>query len=126
MIQVETTVISDNCLAWKDRLNAHREKLSRCQKHLQFAARRQLTREQLQDVEQLHNQLHVQLVNIHDLKHAIRSHLKKTDHEFDVKYGHLNDDTLAEHEELMQRYSALEERLHELQDRFAAFLRALS
>lgn len=118
MIQVETSVISDNCLAWKERLNSYRAKLAECQSILQEAARKQLTREELLQVEQLHNQLHVQQVNIHDLKHAIRSHFKKTDHEFQRREGHLKDDTMAEHTELLNRYRALEERLRELQSRF--------
>ncbi|RYY60792.1 MAG: hypothetical protein EOO05_08700 [Chitinophagaceae bacterium] len=122
MIQVENNVISDSCNAWRERLKDHREKLNECQRHLQESAAKQLTRDQLQEVEQLHNQFHVQLVNIHDLKHAIKTHLKKTGYEFDVKHGHLNDDTLAEHEELLARYSGLEERLHELQARFNRYL----
>ncbi|RYY56356.1 MAG: hypothetical protein EOO09_06980 [Chitinophagaceae bacterium] len=123
MIQVETTVISDNCTAWRDRLREHREKLNDCQHQLQQLAARELTTDQLRDLEQLHNQFHVQLVNIHDLKHSIKTHLKKTDFEFNVKNGHLNDDTLAEHEVLLTRYSGLEERLQELQDRFTRFVK---
>ena len=122
MIQVESTVISDNCNAWRERLKDHRSKLSECQRHLQESAARRLSRDQLQEVEQLHNQFHVQLVNVHDLKHAIKTHLKKTDYELNVKNGHINDDTLAEHELLLSKYSGLEERLHELQSRFSRFL----
>lgn len=122
MIQVENSVISDNCNAWRERLKDHRDKLNECQRHLQESAGKMLSQEQLRIVEQLHNQFHVQLVNIHDLKHAIKAHLKKSDYEFDLKNGHINDDTLAEHKALLARYSGLEERLHELQDRFRNFL----
>ncbi|MET0637640.1 MAG: hypothetical protein ABWZ25_16545 [Chitinophagaceae bacterium] len=126
MIQVETTVISDNCNAWKERLNDHRNKLNDCLRYLQEAAGRMLSKEQLREVGQLYNQFHVQLVNIHDLKHAIRSHLRKTDYEFNVKNGHLNDDTMAEHETLLARYSHLEERLQELRVRFVSFVGRLN
>ena len=126
MIQVETSMISGNCNAWRNRLKVHRDKLNECQVHLQEAAGRRLTSHQLQDVEQLHNQFHIQLVNIHDLKLAIRVHLKKADYEFNTKNGHLNDDTLAEHEVLLERYSYLEQLLQGLQDRFRTFLARLS
>ena len=84
-------------------------------------ARRTITKDQLQDVEHLHNQFHIQLINIHDLKQSIKNHDRKIGYEMREQNG-LNEETLADHESLFNQYQSLEHTLQDIRDEFSNFL----
>ena len=122
MVQVETSQLTGECNSWRENLRQYRDEFSKDKIKLQDAVSSPLSKEQLQDVEHLHNQFHIQLINIHDLKHAIKSHERKMIHEKNLNAGKLHAETLAEHENLLDQYQSLDVTLQELREEFDRFL----
>ncbi len=54
---------------------------------LQEMAGKQSTEEVLIEIDHFHNQFYIQQLNIHDLKHAIRSHQLQIDAEMKLHHG---------------------------------------
>jgi len=123
MVQVETSQLTGECNSWRENLRQYRDEFSKDKIKLQDAVSSPLSKEQLQDVEHLHNQFHIQLINIHDLKHAIKSHEQKINYEMNVNGGKLNAETVAQHENIFEQYQRLDTTLLELRDEFDQFLR---
>lgn len=119
MVQVETSQLTAECNAWRNSLRQHREEFTQAKAKLQQAASRPLSKDQLQDVEHLHNQFHIQLINIHDLKQAIKTNDRKINFE---KNGQLNEETVAEHENLFDQFQSLELTLQDVREEFNRFL----
>ena len=122
MVQVETSQLSGECNTWREKLRQYRDELSKDKTKLQDAASQPLSKDQLQDVEHLHNQFHIQLINIHDLKQAIKAHDRKISYEMNVNNGMLHAETLATHENLLDQYQTLDLTLQELRAEFDGFL----
>jgi hypothetical protein len=122
MVQVETSQLTGECNSWREQLRKYREEFSQDKARLQDAASRTLSKEQLQDVEHLHNQFHIQLINVHDLKHAIKSHEQKISYEMNVNNGKLSHELMAEHDALLDQYQSLEITLQDLREEFDQFL----
>ena len=122
MVQVETSQLTGECNSWREKLRQYRDEFSKNKTKLQDAASQPLSKDQLQDVEHLHNQFHIQLINIHDLKHAIKTHEQKMNFEMNVNKGKLIGDTMAEHENLLDQYQSLELTLQDLREEFDGFL----
>lgn len=122
MVQVEIAQLTGECSSWREKLRQYREEFTQDKAKLQQAASPSLSKEQLQDVEHLHNQFHIQLINIHDLKQTIKVHERKVSFEMTANDGQLNDETVAGHENLLNEYQRLEQTLLELRDEFDQFL----
>jgi ABC-type phosphate transport system auxiliary subunit len=123
MVQVDISQLSTECNAWREKLRNYREEFSQDETKLRQVAGQALTKNQLQDVEHLHNQFHIQLINIHDLKQAIKVHDRKMNFEKAAFNGNANEDTIARHEELHQEYDQLVQTLHSLRSEFGDFLK---
>ena len=123
MVQVDISQLSGECNVWREKLRNYREEFNNHEAKLRQAAGQQLSKEQLQDVEHLHNQFHIQLINIHDLKQAIKAHDRKINFEKTLFNGMANEDSLTRHEELQNEYHSLEQTLEELRNKFDAFLK---
>ena len=95
MVQVEISQLSGECNAWRENLRQYRDEFTKDKTKLQDAASQPLSKDQLQDVEHLHNQFHIQLINIHDLKQAIKTHDRKMNYEMNVNNGQLNEETAS-------------------------------
>ncbi|MBL7744581.1 MAG: hypothetical protein JNN00_14015 [Chitinophagaceae bacterium] len=121
MVQVETAQLTAECESWRQVLRLYREEFTQDKTKLQLAASRTLSKDQLQQVDHLHNQFHIQLINIHDLKQAIKNHDRKIGYEMREQNG-LNEETVAEHENLFNQYQTLEHTLQELREEFNSFL----
>lgn len=126
MVQVETTQLIAECTDWRETLRRYREEFTQDKAKLQQAISHSLSKDQLQDVEHLHNQFHIQLINIHDVKQSIKNHERKIEYELNAHSGQLNDETLAEHENLYEDYQRLEQTLLELRGEFNLFLERTS
>ena len=122
MVQVETSQLAAECNSWRETLRKYRDEFTQDNIKLQHAAKPSLSREQLQEVEHLHNQFHIQLINIHDLKHAVKTHEQKINYEMNVNNGKLSNETIAEHENLLDQYQSLELTLQDLREEFDGFL----
>jgi seryl-tRNA synthetase len=121
MVQVETSQLVSECEAWRQTLRQYRDEFTQDKAKLQQVASRALSKDQLQAVEHLHNQFHIQLINIHDLKQAIKNHDRRIGFEMREQNG-LNEETLADHENLFNQYQSLEQTLQEIREEFNSFL----
>jgi benzoyl-CoA reductase/2-hydroxyglutaryl-CoA dehydratase subunit BcrC/BadD/HgdB len=122
MVQVDISQLSAECNALREKLRNYREELTQDETKLRQVAGKELTKEQLQDVEHLHNQFHIQLINIHDLKQSIKAHDRKINFEKAAFNGHANEDSLSKHEQLLGEYQQLEQTLEGLRSEFSNFL----
>lgn len=123
MVQVETSSqLIAECTNWRNALRQYRDELTQEKKNLEEICSRQLTKDQCQEVEHLHNQLHIQLINIHDLKQAIKSHARMIDYEMNVFNNQLREETVHLHEILHDQFESLEVTLQELEVEFNRFL----
>lgn len=123
MVQVDISQLSAECNSWREKLRQYKDEFTRDEAKLQETTRQSLSKEQLQDVEHLHNQFHIQLINIHDLKQSIKAHDRKMQFEKVAFNGFVNEDSLARHESLNQEYESLEHTLLELRDEFNGYLK---
>src|SRR6185369_12541989 len=123
MVQVDISQLSGECTTWREKLRLFREEFNNDENKLRQVAGRTLSKEQLHDVEHLHNQFHIQLINIHDLKQAIKVHDRKINFEKLAFNGMANEDSLRRHEELFEEYQQLEGTLQNLREEFGDFLK---
>lgn len=122
MVQVDISQLSSQCNVWREKLRQHREELNADETKLRQVAGKPLSREQLKDVEHLHNQFHIQLINIHDLKQSIKAHDRKMNFEKVAFNGNVNEDSYSKHESLHTEFRLLEETLLDLKNEFKVFL----
>jgi|SRR5688572_3205482 hypothetical protein len=126
MVQVDISQLSTECNAWREKLRNYREEFHNNEAKLRQVAGQPLSKQQLQDVEHLHNQFHIQLINIHDLKQSIKTHDRKINFEKAAFNGMANEDSLAHHESLHDEYQQLEQTLADLREEFSVFLKGAS
>ncbi|HQU55823.1 MAG: hypothetical protein R2796_11605 [Chitinophagaceae bacterium] len=122
MVQVDIAQLSGECNVWRESLRNFREEFHNNETMLREIAGKTLTKEQLQDVEHLHNQFHIQLINIHDLKQAIKVHDRKINFEKVAFNGHANEDSYTRHENLQQEYLQMKDTLENLREEFNDFV----
>jgi len=125
MVQVDISQLSRECTDWREKLRNYREEFNNNEAKLRQAAGQPLSKEQLHDVEHLHNQFHIQLINIHDLKQSIKVHDRKINFEKTAFNGIANEDSLTRHEELQGEYQSLEQTLEDLRVEFDDFLKRM-
>src|SRR5689334_20537995 len=123
MVQVDISQLTGECNSWREKLRQYREEFTRDESKLQETTRQPLSKEQLQDVEHLHNQFHIQLINIHDLKQTIKVHDRKMNFEKVAFNGYVNEDSLSRHESLLEEVASLEQTLVELREEFNDYLK---
>jgi hypothetical protein len=123
MVQVETSQLAAECTTWRDALRKFRDEFTQYKLKLQEAANPSLSKDQLQEVEHLHNQFHIQLINIHDLKHSIKAHSRMIDYEVKENNGQLKEETVAKHEDLYDQYQNLDATLQDIRSEFDRFLK---
>jgi len=122
MVQVDISQLSGDCNVWREKLRNYREEFSSDEAKLRQVAGQPLSKEQLKEVEHLHNQFHIQLINIHDLKQAIKAHDRKINFEKVAFNGSANEDSYTRHESLSEEYQSLEQTLQGLRQEFNQFL----
>jgi seryl-tRNA synthetase len=123
MVTVDISQLSAECNAWREALRSGKEVLNGDKTNLQTAASKNLSKDQLEQVEHLHNQFHIQLINIHDLKQSIKTHDRKVQFEASANGGQVYEETLEEHENLNDEFQNLQQTLEELQNEFNEFLK---
>jgi predicted nucleic acid-binding Zn-ribbon protein len=121
MVTTEIAQLSRECNAWRETLRSFRDEFGQLKNRLQDLAGHQTNRDVLLEIEHLDNQFHIQLINIHDLKQAIKHHHRKLDNEMAESNGHLEDGTTIDHERLFNDYQQLESTLTEVKQEFSHF-----
>ncbi len=122
MVTVDISQLAAECNTWREALRSGREEFTNDKTRLQMAASQNLSKEQLEQVEHLHNQFHIQLINIHDLKQTIKTHDRKVQFEASANAGQVYEETLEEHESLNDEFENLQQTLNELREEFNEFL----
>ena len=122
MVTVDISQLSGECNTWRDSLRSCRDDLNQLKKQLQQTAAQNLTRDQLHDVEHYHNQFHIQLINVHDLKQSIKSHDRRVQFETSANSGQIAEDTIAEHERLFEELQSLDSTIKNLREEFGDFI----
>lgn len=126
MVTVDISQLSGECNTWRDSLRSCRDDLNNLKKQLQQAAGQKLSKDQLHDVEHYHNQFHIQLINVHDLKQSIKAHDRRVQFETTANSGQLTEDTIAEHERLYEEFQSLDSTLKNLREEFGDFVHRTS
>lgn len=122
MVQPDIPQLSGECNTWREALRYFKDEFTNYKSRLQQVASQPLSKDQLQQVEHLHNQFHIQLINIHDLKQAIKVHDRKLSLVVADAEDELNKETVLNHESLFEQYQSLEQTLQELREEFKGFL----
>ena len=76
----------DECKQWYDVLASYRQKINGLKNELYYFAPGKTDHDTLLGIEHYHNQFHIQLINIHDLKHEIKHHITEAEHH--PTFGH--------------------------------------
>jgi chromosome segregation ATPase len=121
MVQTEISQFTRECNDWRETLRSHRNELQQMQTTLQQAVNHPLSKEEQTELEHLQNQLHIQLINIHDLKHAVKLHDRKLHSEVSGNA----DNVSAYHENLYDNYQSLENTLSELRNDLNHFVNVI-
>jgi archaellum component FlaC len=108
--------LAQECNSWREQLRQERNEIGDMKKNLQHVAAANPPRDLLTDIEHYHNQFYIQLINIHDLKHAIK------EHEQQIQAGNTTDESLSKHEQLHNEYQNLEHIISDLRTDFNTFL----
>lgn len=120
MVQTDISQLSAETSEWRQILRNYRGEFSECKKLLLDTCKQDLSKDHLQLVERFHNQFHIQLINIHDLKQSIKNHDRKI-HLQSPGIENSNE-TFTEHESLLDDFVNLEATLQELRDDFRNFI----
>lgn len=84
--EAQHQTLIDECKHWHDVLKSYRGKLNSLKNELYYYAPGKTHPDTLLGIEHFHNQFHIQLINIHDLKHEIRHHVQEA--EKHPNFGH--------------------------------------
>ena len=122
MVQTDISQLSRECNQWRERLHSYRDEFNQLKSKLQKAVNKSLSKDQLTDLEHLQNQLHIQLINIHDLKQSVKAHERKANLEVAANNGQAADEVYADHENLYEEYQSLEQTLNDLRGELNNFV----
>lgn len=103
------------CSQWRENLRRYREDLTGLRNQLYMVAAGKTNPDYLKEVEHYHNQFHIQLINIHDLKHSIRHHIREAEHH--PNFGHK-----IPHHNVELQYQSLTADLDRLKNNFKNFI----
>lgn len=120
MVTTEVGQLAGECTLWIDTLRSFRNKFQNYKNMLIELAADQTQKETLLEVEHFDNQFHIQLINIHDLKQAVKRHVNKIGYE-KMNNRHISDDLLARHEYLYDEFQRLDTTLHIIAREFERF-----
>lgn len=122
MVTTDISQLTAECNNWRQTMRNYRDEFTQLQQQLRKVAAPVSQKDLLQDVEHYENQFHIQLINIHDIKHSIKLHEHQASIEKDRNGGQVNDTTLVKHEQLYDDYQRLDNMLQELKSDFTQFL----
>lgn len=120
MVTAELSQLSAECSTWRASLRQSREDLSSFSNKLQEIASKPLSKPVLQDIEHYQNQFRIQLLNVHNLKQAVKEHERVADWELQKESSN-SSSVWSTHEDLYQKYQSLNLTLQSLADEFNQF-----
>ena len=124
MVQTDISQLSAECFEWRQILRNYREEFHQYDKALQDTCKKNLPKQDLQDVEHFQNQFDIQLKNIHDVKQHIKSHERQI--QIETSGADIREETYAHHERLLNEFLTLESTLQEIRADFNNFVSRVS
>ncbi|MFZ1799413.1 MAG: hypothetical protein WAU24_06065 [Chitinophagaceae bacterium] len=125
MVQTDVPQHSLECSQWREKLHSYREEFNQLKSRLEQAALHATTPQQLSELEHFQNQLHIQLINIHDLKQTVKANEKfESNHTFEKK-GDFSGYSFADHDNLGKEFYSLEQTLIGLRSGLTEYLNKL-
>lgn len=112
--EINKAIVSE-CTAWYASLASYSEKINKLKRELYFFAPGKTGHDTLMGIEHFHNQIHIQLINIHDLKHEIKKQIKEAERY--PRIGHR-----IPHHFLKDKLDLLVSDLDKLEDDFQQFV----
>lgn len=70
----------EECVLWHDQLETCRDRINQMKGELYQFAPGKTDHDVAMGIEHFHNQFHIQLINVHDLKHEIKYHQNEANH----------------------------------------------
>ncbi len=126
MVQTEISQFTRECNDWRENLRSYRNELQQMQATLQQAVNHPLSKEEQAELEHFQNQLHIQLINVHDLKHAVKLHDHKLHSEVSgSSNAQFSDNMSAYHESLYENFQSLETTISELRNDLNHFINTI-
>lgn len=105
----------DEAKQWIDHLATYGESINEMKGKFYKWAAGKTDHDVLVQIEHFHNQFHIQLINLHDLKHSMRQYMKQLSQIPELDYSML-------HQKLDDQYKFLIHELDQLQAEFKAFV----
>lgn len=124
MVITDISQLVGECGTWINTLRSKRTEFTALNDKLQLLSKDLQDKETLLDLEHLQNQFYIQLINIHDLKHAVKEHEQIARWE-KGKHGQVSDATVSAHEELYDQVEQLKDTLDHVADEFRMFVRKI-
>ena len=114
--ETQHRTLIDECKNWHDVLASYREKINDLKSALYLFAPGKTDHDVLAGIEHFHNQFHIQLINIHDLKHEIRYHVSEAERY--PNFGHN-----VRHRYIKDKLDMLVSDLDKLEEEFLYFIK---
>lgn len=124
MVTTDISQLVGECASWIATLRTKRTAFTSLREKLQQLSTNLQDHDTLKDLEHLQNQFYIQLINIHDLKHAIKEHEQIARWEKENK-GQVSDATISAHEDILMQYEQLNDTLDHVEDEFHQFVRKI-
>lgn len=77
--ETQHRALLEECNQWYSILASYREKINQFKNELYYFAPGKENHDTLLGIEHFHNQFHIQLINIHDMKHGIKKYIYETE-----------------------------------------------
>lgn len=114
--ETQHRTLLDECTQWLGILAAYRTRVNDLKNELYYFAPGKTDHDALVGIEHFHNQFHIQLINIHDLKHEIRYHVSEAKKH--PTFGHR-----IPHHYIKEKFDMLIADLENLGNEFHAFIK---
>src|SRR5438309_8417052 len=121
MVLTDISQLAAECHEWRQILRNYKEEFTDCRNVLLDICHKRLSKNQMTEIEHFENQFHIQLINIHDLKHRIKFHEKQLETDHSPTEQH-SENTFSDHEILLDQFLSLENTLQELRNDFKNFI----
>ncbi|GEM_PF-200793 len=113
--EAQHNALISECKQWYDVLVSYRTRINNLKNELYLFAPGKTEDNVLRDIEHFHNQFHIQLINVHDLKHQIKHHITEADRH--PNFGHR-----IPHHFVKEKFDNLLLDLDKLEDDFHSFV----
>lgn len=114
LTETQTQQLLDEAQQWLSRLVTYAADINDAKAKLYRWAAGKTQQDIRLQIEHFHNQFHIQLINLHDLKHGIRHYTQEIKHQPEADYN-------EKHAQLLDQYNFLTKDLYELRADFKAF-----